>query len=740
MHCPNVKRSAKLRWMVQNRSNLPKAVPVTRFSSSKPNLGRSRSRRWLVAVFFILLMATAGFLAWRWWLRSRPPKPLVAVVTVAGAGPKISAAALSDPFGVAADDDGNFFVSDGAGGRIYRVSAEGAVTVVTDQLDMPSAIALTPDGTLVVANTGSHTIVRVDPKTNRANVIAGAPGVSGDADGRGGEARFNGPIGVAVGKDGSIFVADTYNDRIRVITPDGRVQTLAGGREPSYRDAAGAEARFDTPCGIIVAPDDSLIIADTGNHRIRRLTRDGAVSTLAGTGEATERDGSPPEAAFNEPTALAVRDAHSLYVADAAAATVRLCTFAEQSSVRTLAGGFPSGLVDSELAGARLNRPTGLALTSSGALIFADSGNGLVRAFIPSGAHLGFASKPEVAALKAAEIRAAVPPRWPFNPPTARREIAGTLGEVRGEREPGRDAWFHNGLDIPGSYGETVRAIFSERVSRPLAVEGVGGPRERVRLPLIGYIHLRVGRDQNDRPLGIDGLSFRRDEQGRLVGVRLRRGTRLNAGDPLGTLNNLNHVHLIAGPASAEVNALAALELPGLIDTLPPAIEGVTITTPEGQPLEASPGVQTQGQKSTRASKRIPVRGRLRVIVRAYDQVNGNAGYRRLGPYRLGYQVLKSDGSPAPGFDRPRDNIVFERLPADPRAVAIAYAEGSQSGYQGKTVFAYIVTNVVRDGEAREDFLDTTSLAPGDYILRVFAEDFFGNRATRDVSIAVVRE
>ena len=148
------------------------------FPSSERNSRSKQARRWLIAGVCILLIAAAGFFAWRWWLRSRPPKPLVAVVTVAGAGPKISAATLSDPFGVAADDDGNLFVSDGAGGRLYRISAEGAVTVAAEQLDMPSAVALAPDGSLVVANTGAHTIARVDLKTNRVSVIAGAPGTS----------------------------------------------------------------------------------------------------------------------------------------------------------------------------------------------------------------------------------------------------------------------------------------------------------------------------------------------------------------------------------------------------------------------------------------------------------------------------------------------------------------------------------------------------------------------------------
>lgn len=718
----------------------------------------------LVAVA-LLIFAALG--AWRLWERFSPPQPLTAVVTLAGIGPQIDARAakgLSDPFGVAADADGNLYVTDGAGGRLYRVnnsllmergrlsrlkdwleipsaSEESQLSLLTDKLDLPSAVAVAPDGSILIADTGAHTVVRVDAKSGVESVVTGKSGESGSKDGAATEARFNAPVGVAVGKDGTIFVADTYNDRIRKIAPDGNVTTLAGGDGPGFADGRGSGAKFDTPCGIAVAEDGLLLVADTGNHRIRAVSLLGEVTTVAGTGEATERDGKLLEAAFNEPTAIAVTGRDEFYVADAAASSVRFCKLGNAPAKRppaalsfdapgvyTVAGGFPAGLNDGALALVRLNRPTGIALAAKNLLVFADSGNGRLRAFVPQDAKLGHQSRPDAARIAAEKMRAAVPPRWPFNPPDAKREIAGTLGEIRGEIAPGRDAWYHNGLDIPGAYGETVRAIYSERVSLPLAVEGVGGPRERVRLPLIGYIHLRLGRDQNDQPLGMQGVSFRYDEKGRIVGVRLRRGTRINAGDAIGTLNSLNHVHLIAGPTANEVNALMALELPRFVDTVPPVIEGVRLVNEQGATLESP--------KTSRAQA-VPALGRLRVVVRAYDQADGNAAYRRLGVFRAGYQVLKADGTPAPGYAEPRFNIVFDRLPADPRTVALVYAEGSQSGYTGRTIFDYIVTNVVRDSTAHEDWFDTAALPPGEYTVRAFVEDFFRNRTTRDVKIAV---
>jgi DNA-binding beta-propeller fold protein YncE len=654
---------------------------------------------------------------------------------------KITNAALPDLFGVAIDNDDQVFFSDGATDSVQQINADGSLKTIVSDLDTPSGLAFTPggwlsalfdDSSLVVANTGAHTIIWVDPKSGRITRTAGSPGQSGFADGEANQARFNGPIGVAANKDGVIFVADTYNDRIRAIE-DGRVRTIAGG-EPGFRDGRGAEARFDTPCGIAVNSDGSLLVADTGNHRIRRVTLDGEVTTIAGTGEADDRDGKPLEAAFYEPMGIVARRDGMIFIACAGESSVRMLDLKRQIITTVAGGGFPGGLIDGEIARAKLNRPSSLAFASNDALVFADSNNALVRAIVPQGENFGFRSKAENATLEASEIRNAIPPRWPFDPPLAKRDIAGTFGEIRGEMLPEHDVWFHNGLDIPGAYGETVRAIFSERVTQPLAIEDAGGGRERLRLPLIGYIHLRVGRDQNDQPIGDfpnGSISFRRDEQGQVIGVRLRRGTRVKVGAAIGSLNRLNHVHLIAGPYGVESNPLAALRFPGLVDTVAPTIESVAIASERDEMIFDS-------AKQNSVKPTLPD-GRFRIILRAYDQVDGNPKYRRLGVHRLGYQLLRADGSTASGFEQPHYNLVFDRLPLDQSLVEMVYAEGSQSGYQGQTIFSYVVTNIARGGEAREGFLDASQLAPGDYTLRVLAEDFFGNQARRDLPIAVIR-
>lgn len=671
-----------------------------------------------------------------------PRTPLASVRTLAGEGGGPDATRFGDPFGVAVGPEGTVYVADGEKNQLVRVAPDGATKVIAENLSTPSAVALAPDGTLVVADTGSHTIKRVDAQSGAVQIIAGVPAHAGFADGDGAGALFDGPIGVAVGADGTVFVADTYNDRVRAIDRQGTVRTLAGGDAPGYRDAAdGAQARFHTPCGIAVAPDGALIIADTGNQRLRRVELSGAVTTIAGTGEAGSLDGLLSTALFDEPTGVAVESDGTIYVADAGGSVLRACTFKFMPQVTTLAGDRIAGLADGPLAAARLNHPSGIAVMTDGTLIVADTGNRVVRAVLGEGKERGRAlTTAEAQALRpsAADFRAQGAPRWPYEPPARPREIAATFGEVRGEVAEGHEARFHNGLDIPGAYGETVRLVRDERVMNPLAVEGVGTARERIRFPALGYIHLRIGRDRNDHAFADDRLRILRDEQGRVTGVRVRRGAQFRAGDALGTLNDQYHVHLIAGPLGSEFNALAALDLPGIRDTVAPTIEkdGVLLLKRNGEQFAAASSVGN-GDARTQSPAPINVSGDVRIVVRAYDQMDGNAARRRLGLYRLGYQILNASGQPAPGFSEAQSTISFESLPDDPLTAQMAYAPGSQSGYTPQTVFAYIVTNRVRERAAVEDYWHASDLAPGAYIVRVFAEDFFGNRATRDVPVRV---
>lgn len=315
------------------------------------------------------------------------------------------------------------------------------------------------------------------------------------------------------------------------------------------------------------------------------------------------------------------------------------------------------------------------------------------------------------------------PPRWPYDPPMAKREIAGTLGELRGEIRPGNDdIHFHNGLDIAGAYGETARFVRDEKVLRPIAAENFGTLRELIRMPTLGYIHIRLGRNSANTPFGDQRFLYTRDPIGKITDVRVPRGSHFHAGEPIGTLNPMNHVHLIAGRSGAEMNALDALILPGIADSRPPTIEKVSLFDENWLELETkSPG------------GRIQLTAKTRVVVRAYDQVDGNSGHRRLGVYQVGYQILNSDAAP---LGDPIWTIRFDRLPSA-KAVRFVYATGSKSGATGETIFNYIVTNRVDGDDYQEGFLDSAALGPGNFILKVLVSDYFGNISSKELNISV---
>lgn len=638
----------------------------------------------------------------------RYPPHLAFVSTVAGLNGE-----LGETFGIAVKGE-DIYVSDGVYGVIWMVK-EGTVTRFAEGLDTPSGIAFTKSGDLVVADTGSHSIKAVS-STGDVRTISGTDGKSGFADGASGSALFNGPIGVAASDDGKIFVSDTYNDRIRIIE-NGTVRTLAGGAK-GFRDAVGTDARFDTPCGVALW-QDKVLVADHGNRRIRVVEPDGRVWTLAGTGEEDLRDGLPASASFVAPTAVTVGPTGSILVADGNA--IREIG-GLVPVVRTITG-HRRGLIDGSVRAARFNRPSGLALDANGALLVADSDDRLLRRISAEAGPAVSTEQIEALRDKPERFRKAQPARWPYDPPTVKREIAGTLGELRGEVGGGNETHFHNGLDIAGAYGETAKFIRSEKVLLPSAADNFGTLRELLRMPTLGYIHIRLGRDQNSRPFDDARFQFIRDDTGKIVDVRVPRGASFKAGEAVGTLNAMNHVHLVAGRSGQEMNAIDALELPGLTDSRPPMVENVFLYDEQWRQLETE-----------KAAKRIKLPGKTRIVVRAYDQADGNAARRRLGLYRLGYSLF-ADGQPE---SQPNWTIVFDRMP-DANAVELVYGPGSRSGATGETIFNYIVSNSVEGDHAEEGFIDPSSLQPGDHTLRVFAADYFGNITHEDVIIEVVK-
>jgi hypothetical protein len=463
-----------------------------------------------------------------------------------------------------------------------------------------------------------------------------------------------------------------------------------------------------------------VLVADAGNRRIRVIEPDGQVWTLAGNGEEALRDGPLLDASFVRPTAIAVNDRDEIFIADGNALRV-INGRGVFPYVVTLSGG-GRGFANGNVRHAKFNRPSGIAFNSTGELLIADSENGLIRKIGSENVRQNERSHP--GHLSADEFKQLQPPRWPFDPPDAPRDIAGTLGELRGTVGSDVPLRFHNGLDIAGAYGEVARFIRSEKVLDPISAENFGTLRELVRLPQIGYIHIRLGRDQHDRMFANSKFLPQLDGNGTLVDIRVRRGTKFDAGEPVGTLNAMNHVHLIAGPSGGEINALAALELPGVSDSIAPKIENAAVFNQNWTPLETKT-----------KNERIKLAGKYRVVVRAFDRMDGNPERRKLGVYRLGYQLIRERQTPS---GEANWSIVFDRMPRNDLAKFV-YGEGSHSGASGETVYNYIVTNKLVGEDFGERFFDTANLSPGNYVIRVFAGDYIGNVSTKDIPIEVIK-
>lgn len=255
----------------------------------------------------------------------------------------------------------------------------------------PMAAAVDSAGTIYVADAGNHAVRRISGAT--VTTLAGN-GTAGLADGTGAQVRLWRPNGIAAGADGNVYVADTGNNRIVQITPGGAASTFAGSPngDVGFADGQGAAALFNLPAGIAAAPDGSLYVADTGNNRICQLDLAGNVTTVvggSGPGVASRRGGARPRsfvtpidgagtgAMLNWPASIAVGDG-ALWVVEAENRDVRRVALDGAYTTTTAAGSAPGGFADGPAASAQLMPNAGVAWLD-GALYLADSGNDRIR-------------------------------------------------------------------------------------------------------------------------------------------------------------------------------------------------------------------------------------------------------------------------------------------------------------------------------------------------------------------------
>ena len=286
------------------------------------------------------------------------------------------------PYEIAIRTDGTIIMTDSSNHKIRGIDPDGNGYTIPetgpgdeDSFNYPHGIAIWNDGTIIVVDTNNHKIRGIDLDGN-VFTIAGT-GERGDKDGPRNEANFYMPSGVAVRNDGTIIISDKYNHKIRGIDLDGNVFTIAGTGEYGDKDGPGNEATFFHPRGIAIRNDETIIVADTGNRKIRGINLDGNVFTIAGTGERGDKDGPGNEAIFSIPDGIAVRNDGTIIVSDTGNHKIRGIDL--DGNVYTIAGTGESGDKDGTGNEATFNSSQGIAIRDDGTIIVVDKFNHKIR-------------------------------------------------------------------------------------------------------------------------------------------------------------------------------------------------------------------------------------------------------------------------------------------------------------------------------------------------------------------------
>jgi sugar lactone lactonase YvrE len=308
----------------------------------------------------------------------------VVVTTIAGDGTSgfSDGPALSAKFNTPADvvvaPDGSIYVTDADNSRIRKIM-EGQVSTfagngirgivngngTSAQFGYPYSIALDANGNLYTSDLDDYRIRIISPRADVADYDINSYDFPG---------LFIAVQGMVVDAQGNIYVADTYNQRIRKISVSRQVTTLAGGDNAGFRDGSGAEARFNHPSGIAIDKQGNLYVPDPYNFRIRKITPDGQVSTFAGSGIFGHKDGDAGIARFRFPVDIVIDSKENLFIAD----NNSIRKISPQGVVSTFAGS-DRGYADGNGATAKFFDPLGLAIDARDNIYVADTYNNRIR-------------------------------------------------------------------------------------------------------------------------------------------------------------------------------------------------------------------------------------------------------------------------------------------------------------------------------------------------------------------------
>jgi sugar lactone lactonase YvrE len=333
-------------------------------------------------------------------------------IGVSGEGPA-TGAHLNYPLDVAVDSAGNLYISDSSADRdnqrVRKVTRGGLITIGLAPLEYPpTGVALDAAGNLYIVDSENHIVVKVTTGGVFSTVAGTDRGVFGGVSGFGGDggpatsALLNRPTYIAVDAAGNLYIADFRNQRVRKVTPDRLITTVAGNGELGFSGDGGpaTSAQLNSPTGVAVDAAGNLYIADSLNQRVRKVTPDGLINTVAGNGAlGFSGDGGPATSAqLNSPEGIAVDSAGNLYIVDSFNQRVRKVS--PSGVISTVAGNGASGFSGDggPATSAQLNDPKGIAVDDAGNLYVADTGNHRIRkvgsrrvkAFEPSGSKRDF--------------------------------------------------------------------------------------------------------------------------------------------------------------------------------------------------------------------------------------------------------------------------------------------------------------------------------------------------------------
>jgi hypothetical protein len=341
------------------------------------------------------------------------------ITTVAGSGTygfsgdggPATDAGLSSPYGVAVDAAGNLYIADAGNSRVRKVSTSGTITTVAGSgtygfsgdggpatnaaLSSPQGVALDAAGNLYIADAHNSRVRKVSTSGTITTVAGnGTFGFSGDG-GPATDAGLNSPVGVTVDAAGNLYIADSGNHRVRKVSTSGTITTVAGDGTFGFSGDGGpaTNASLNIPYGVAVDAAGNLYIADPGNSRVREVAASvppllsGTISTVAGDGtQGFSGDGGPAtDAGLSGPYGVAVDAAGNLYIADPGDSRVRKVS--TSGTITTVAGNGTTGFSGDggPATNAGLSRPSGVAVDAAGNLYIADWGDSRVRKVSTSG-------------------------------------------------------------------------------------------------------------------------------------------------------------------------------------------------------------------------------------------------------------------------------------------------------------------------------------------------------------------